>query len=55
MLLNTFRDKKRLKGVAQHKFAIAHIRKKQYLCSRKIIELNLFCTLKIKQTNTMEK
>ena len=46
MLLNTFRDKKRLKGVAQHKFAIAHIRKKQYLCSRKNNRTQSFLYLK---------
>ncbi len=32
MLLNTFWYKKNVKGVAQHKFALAGILKKHYLC-----------------------
>ena len=31
------------------------MRKKQYLCSGFNNRHNLFCTLKIKQTNTLEK
>ncbi len=34
------------KHVAQHKFAIVGINKKQYLCAGFGNQLNLFCTLK---------
>ena len=46
MLLNIFYLKKKQKGVAEHKFTLAGISKKHYLCTRNKKQLNLFCTLK---------
>ena len=34
MLLNIFLEEKLQKGVAQHKFAIAEVHEKKYLCGR---------------------
>ena len=46
MLLNIFQGKKVQKHVAQHKFALVGMNKKQYLCTGFENQLNLFCTLK---------
>ena len=55
MFYSMFSPKNSEKVFYNIQFAIASMIKKQYLCSGFKNRHNLFCTLKIKQTNTMEK